>query len=71
MPMKLYVGDVLMLKKSHPCGSTDWEVLRTGIDFRIKCLKCGHSVMIPRVKLEKDIKKVVKSMGMSEESSSP
>lgn len=64
MPMKLYVGDILMLKKAHPCGSTEWEVLRTGMDFRIKCLKCGHSVMIPRVKLEKDIKKVVKSMAL-------
>jgi len=62
MPMKLFVGDILMLKKTHPCGGTEWEVLRTGMDFRIKCLKCGHSIMIPRVKLEKDIKKVVKSM---------
>jgi len=64
MPMKLFVGDILMLKKTHPCGGTEWEVLRTGMDFRIKCQKCGHSIMIPRVKLEKDIKKVVKSMGV-------
>jgi len=62
MPMKLYVGDVLELKKEHPCGGLQWEVLRTGMDFRIKCLKCGHSVMLPRVKLEKDIKKVIKSL---------
>lgn len=63
MPMKLYIGDVLLLKKEHPCGGAEWEVLRTGMDFRIKCRKCGHSVMIARVKLEKDIKRVVKSMG--------
>ncbi len=63
MPMKLYVGDILLLKKTHPCGGAEWEVLRTGMDFRVKCLKCGHSVMISRVKLEKDIKKVLKSMG--------
>lgn len=63
MPMKLYVGDVLLLRKEHPCGSAEWQVTRTGMDFRIKCLGCGHSVMIPRVKLEKDIKTVVKSMG--------
>lgn len=65
MPMKLYVGDILQLKKEHPCGGYEWEVLRTGMDFRIKCLKCGHSVMIPRVKLEKDIKKVIKSMAVA------
>jgi len=63
MPMKLYVGDILLFKKTHPCGGAEWEVLRTGMDFRVKCLKCGHSVMIARVKLEKDIKKVLKSMG--------
>jgi len=63
MPMKLYIGDILLLKKEHPCGGAEWEVLRTGMDFRIKCRKCGHSVMIARVKLEKDIKRVVKSMG--------
>lgn len=67
MPMKLYVGDVLLLRKSHPCGGDQWLVQRTGMDFRIKCLKCGHRVMIPRVKLEKDIKTVLKSMGDSEE----
>ena len=67
MPMKLYVGDVLLLRKAHPCGGVEWQVTRTGMDFRIKCLKCGHSVMIPRVKLEKDIKRVVKSLGTVEE----
>lgn len=61
MPMKLYIGDVVELKKQHPCGGYQWEILRTGMDFRIKCVSCGHSVMIPRVKLEKSIKRVVKT----------
>lgn len=56
--MDIKVGDVLYLKKQHPCGSHEWEVLRTGIDFRIKCLGCGHQVMIPRKKLEKNIKSI-------------
>ncbi len=60
MPMQLFVGDVVMLKKPHPCGGQNWEILRTGIDFRIKCLTCGHSVMLPRTRLEKGIKKIVK-----------
>lgn len=61
MPMKLCVGDVVELKKPHPCGGHAWEILRTGMDFRIKCLNCSHSVMLPRVKLEGRIKKVIRS----------
>ncbi len=60
MPMQLFVGDVVALKKPHPCGGHNWEILRTGMDFRIKCLTCGHSVMLPRTKLEKGIKSIVK-----------
>jgi len=56
--MDIKVGQVLKLKKKHPCGSQEWEVLRTGIDFRLKCVGCGHMVMIPRVKLEKNIKEI-------------
>lgn len=62
MPMKLNVSDVVELKKEHPCGSKQWEIMRNGADFRIKCLGCGHQVMIPRPKLEKSIKKIVKSV---------
>lgn len=61
MPMKLEVGDVVELKKKHPCGSKEWKVLRTGVDFRIKCLGCDHEVWVPRNKLEKRIKKVLNS----------
>ncbi len=56
--MEIQLGDVLTLKKQHPCGSRDWKVLRVGIDFRLKCNGCGHQVMIPRRQLEKNIKKV-------------
>jgi hypothetical protein len=59
--MLLSVGDVVELRKEHPCGNRQWEITRTGADFRIKCLGCGHQVMIPRPKFEKSIKKVVKS----------
>lgn len=55
------VGDVVKMKKTHPCGSDRWEVLRTGADFRIKCLGCTRSVMIPRPKFEKSVKDILSS----------
>lgn len=61
MPMKLYVGDIVQMRKGHPCGGNQWEILRVGMDFRIRCTTCGHQVWIPRVKLEKSIKKVLVS----------
>ena len=51
--MLFSLGDIVQMKKSHPCGCNEWEVLRTGIDFRIKCCGCGHMVMLPRIKFEK------------------
>ncbi len=60
--MTFNVGDIVRMKKQHPCGSFEWEILRTGIDFRIKCLKCGHLVMLPRPKFEKSFKKMIKSI---------
>ena len=56
--MDIRVGDVLEMKKAHPCGSRRWLVLRVGMDFRIRCLGCGHEVMLPRLKCEKNIKKI-------------
>lgn len=56
--MNINVGDIITMKKQHPCGSKDWEVMRIGADFRIKCCGCDHEVMLPRVKVEKNIKKV-------------
>ena len=57
--MNLVVGDVVKMKKQHPCGSYEWEILRAGMDFRIRCKGCNHEVMIPRKKFEKNIKKVI------------
>ncbi len=56
--MQISVGDILTLRKPHPCGSFVWEVLRIGQDFRMECKGCGHQVMIPRSTVEKNIRKV-------------
>ena len=58
MPMDVRVGDVLELKKPHPCGSKEWTVLRVGMDFKLRCVGCGLEVMSPRSKIEKSVKKV-------------
>lgn len=55
-----FVGDIVKMKKEHPCGNNEWEVMRTGMDFRIKCLKCQHQVWLGRPAFEKAVKKVVK-----------
>lgn len=60
--MDIQINDIVTMKKGHPCGSNQWEVLRVGADFKIKCMGCGHLVMIPRKKLEKNIKEVTKSL---------
>jgi hypothetical protein len=56
--MDIKVGDIVVMKKSHPCGSNRFEVLRTGVDFRLRCVGCGHEVMTPRVKILRFIKSV-------------
>ena len=53
--MDVRLQDILVMKKAHPCGSKDWLVLRTGRDFRLRCRGCGHEVMLPRSKAEKNI----------------
>ncbi len=58
MPMDIRVGDIVEMKKQHPCGSKEWTVLRVGMDFKLRCTGCGHEVMTPRVKAEKAIRKV-------------
>ncbi len=58
--MDIRLGDILKMKKNHPCGQCLWEVKRTGADFRLKCLGCGHEVMISRFKAEKNIKSVIR-----------
>lgn len=56
--MDIRLNDILTMKKPHPCGSKCWLVLRTGADFRLKCQGCGHEVMLPRFKAEKNIRSV-------------
>ncbi len=63
MPMDIRVGDVLELKKQHPCGSKQWQVLRVGMDFKLRCAGCGHELMLPRSKAERSIKKVQREGG--------
>lgn len=58
---KYQVGDVVRTRKPHPCGGDNWEVMRTGIDFRIKCLQCGRVLMLPRTKFEKSVKAIISS----------
>ena len=58
--MDVRVGDKLIMKKNHPCGSNEFAVLRIGMDFRIRCVKCGREVMVARSKIEKNIKKIVR-----------
>lgn len=58
--MDIQVGDKLLMKKKHPCGESTFTVTRIGMDFKIKCDGCGHEIMLPRVKCEKSIKKVLR-----------
>ncbi len=63
MPVKFNVGDIVKMRKAHPCGSALWQVTRTGMDFGMKCQGCGHFVMLPRVKFERMVKEVVAPAG--------
>lgn len=56
--MDVRVGDILHMKKAHPCGSSAFVVLRTGMDFRLRCNGCGREIMVVRSKAEKSIKKI-------------
>ena len=58
--MDVQVGDRIQTRKPHPCGNSEFEVLRIGMDFRIRCTKCGHEILLPRAKIEKNIKKVIR-----------
>ena len=61
--MDIRVGDVLTMKKAHPCGAKDWLVLRVGADFRLRCTGCGHEVMGQRLKFEKNVRKITRADG--------
>lgn len=57
--MEFEVGDKVYMKKQHPCGSHEWQILRVGADFRIKCCGCEHTIMLPRIKFEKAVKRII------------
>ncbi|ACB86464.1 DUF951 domain-containing protein [Natranaerobius thermophilus] len=57
--MEYDLNQVVRMKKPHPCGANLWKIIRLGADIRIKCLNCGRSVMIPRAKFEKRVKKIL------------
>ncbi len=59
--MDINIGDTLVMRKPHPCGSNRFYVKRVGADFKIVCLKCTHEVFVPRAKIEKSIKQVIPS----------
>lgn len=59
--MNLLVGDIVKMKKPHPCGSREWELLRVGMDFRMKCCGCGHMVMLARGQAEKNVRGVIRN----------
>ena len=56
--MDVKIGDILLMKKNHPCGNKRFEVLRIGMDFRLRCLGCDHEMMLPRLKAEKNIREI-------------
>lgn len=57
--VRYHVGDLVRMRKEHPCGSDVWEVLRVGMDFRLKCFGCGHIVMLPRPQFERNVKELL------------
>lgn len=58
--MDVQLGDTLVMKKTHPCGEKKWLVLRTGADFRLRCVGCGHEIMVSRFKIEKNIRQIIR-----------
>ncbi|MBP7186229.1 MAG: DUF951 domain-containing protein [Ruminococcus sp.] len=56
--MDVRVGDILYMKKNHPCGSKEMFVIRSGMDFKLRCMGCGREFMVPRSKIEKSIKEI-------------
>lgn len=58
--MDVQVGDILVMKKEHACGTKQWLVLRSGMDFRLRCTGCGHELMLPRSKAEKNIRQILR-----------
>ena len=58
-PMSLYLDDVVVLRKPHPCGGDSWRIVRLGADIGLRCTTCSHRVLVPRASVERDIKRFV------------
>ncbi len=54
------LNDKVIMKKEHPCGANEWEIIRLGVDIKIRCLNCGRTIMIPRIEFNKKLKKIIK-----------
>lgn len=65
--MDFQLGDIVRMKKTHPCGSDEWEIIRIGADFKIKCTGCGRRVMMPRAKFERAAKAIVRPAQKTED----
>ncbi|MBU3091146.1 DUF951 domain-containing protein [Clostridium sp. CM028] len=66
--MKVFnLGDIVEMKKTHPCGSKNWEIIRLGADIKIKCLGCARIVMLPRIKFDLGVKKIIKENVLNKE----
>jgi len=59
MDKEYKLNSVVTMKKEHPCGSNEWEIIRVGADIKIKCLKCGRGIMLPRIEFNKKLKKII------------
>jgi len=59
MDKEYKLGSIVMMKKAHPCGSNEWEIIRVGADIKIKCVACGRSIMMPRIEFNKKLKKII------------
>ncbi|MDH7486495.1 MAG: DUF951 domain-containing protein [Anaerolineae bacterium] len=58
-PLEIHLGDIVRLRKAHPCGSYEWEVVRVGADIRLRCCRCGRRVLLPRQDLQRHVKEVL------------
>ena len=67
MDKNFNLGDIVEMKKGHPCGKNEWEVIRLGADIKLKCQGCGRIVMLPRIKFEKGMKKILKQIEINNE----
>ena len=65
--LEIHVGDVVEMRKPHPCGGTTWVVTRVGADIGIRCLTCGRRTMLPRARLEKRVRRVVGRAGQADD----